>query len=500
MSFLSVGGRGLRPARPVRRRTACCVTRLARSEPQVPSPPTGQHGDRRDRPGRRCEGPGREAHGPAGIFLRLCLAVLLTSFWPGTRLSAQSDGTPAGSLSDGRETPLLGGGSRWVRVETLDGEVLDGELVELTGRGAVVSESARKRRFVSRDLLRIRFSDQPVPGASVPSVYLVNGDRVFGQPYEIQDEQLLVRWTLSDGARTVAVPLETVRLFLLAPFYTGGKVPRPIWAERLRDPLDPTRVVRPVDGKDVALLYNGDRIEGELLGWNGREFSFRTPVGPASVVTSRVVGVALNPQWSSFPDVPAEHQVVLLRDGSRHTTTTLRLDARGRLQLTLAFGGQLTVARRDLVSAQFFGDRAVYLSDLQPVRFRHTPFLSGHWPLERDANVLGGGLRLRGRQFVKGLGVHSRSEVTYDLNGRFARFHAVAGLDDVAEADAAADFAVQVDGRTLWKRTLRRTDPPASTGWLKVESAKRLTLLVDFGPHADIQDRADWCDALLVRP
>jgi hypothetical protein len=74
----------------------------------------------------------------------------------------------------------------------------------------------------------------------------------------------------------------------------------------------------------------------------------------------------------------------------------------------------------------------VYLSDLTPVE---TP-INGYGPYERDrANGDQGAgdgppLRLRGTTYAKGLGVHARSVLVYNLGGFCDRFRAVVGIDD----------------------------------------------------------------------
>ena len=43
------------------------------------------------------------------------------------------------------------------------------------------------------------------------------------------------------------------------------------------------------------------------------------------------------------------------------------------------------------------------------------------------------------------------------------------------------------------------TSAPAAIGPLDVTGAQRLALIVDYGELADINDWADWCDAVVIR-
>lgn len=142
----------------------------------------------------------------------------------------------------------------------------------------------------------------------------------------------------------------------------------------------------------------------------------------------------------------------------------------------------------------------VALSDLKPVEYKFTPYLSTHWPLMQDRNVVGGELRLRGTAYPKGLGMHSKSRVTYDLKEQYSRFQAVIGIDDSAGGRGTAVFSVEVDGKRLFtSQPLTGMSPAFSVKPIDLRGKKRLTLIVDYGPRGDILDHADWCDAVLIK-
>ena len=91
--------------------------------------------------------------------------------------------------------------------------------------------------------------------------------------------------------------------------------------------------------------------------------------------------------------------------------------------------------------------KIVYLSDLKPESMAYTPF----FPLEKELPAQLQFFRLArgpepgieaaaagGKQFRKGLALHSRTEAVYYLPGRFRRFEAVAGIDDDVRPARAA--------------------------------------------------------------
>jgi hypothetical protein len=122
------------------------------------------------------------------------------------------------------------------------------------------------------------------------------------------------------------------------------------------------------------------------------------------------------------------------------------------------------------------------------------------WPLRNDRNVRGGFLTVRGVEFPKGLGVHSRSNVTFRLDGKYRWFHARLGIDDETIGKGSVAFEVLVDGkRTFRSDVLTGTSAPVLLERLDVSGTKLLTLRVDYATLGDIQDHADWCDALLIK-
>jgi hypothetical protein len=131
------------------------------------------------------------------------------------------------------------------------------------------------------------------------------------------------------------------------------------------------------------------------------------------------------------------------------------------------------------------------------------PYLSIEWPFERDRNVVGGPLAASGRRYLKGLGMHSASRITYRLDGKFRRLDATAAIDDSANKKGSVTFGVYVLRDNQWKSAytsavMRGGDAPLLVS-VNVESAQGLTLTVDFADRGDELDHADWLDARLVK-
>ncbi len=143
-------------------------------------------------------------------------------------------------------------------------------------------------------------------------------------------------------------------------------------------------------------------------------------------------------------------------------------------------------------------EQVTYLSDLNPVSST-----SPYYGVKRDRSLLGSPLTIGGQTFEKGLGVHSPSEIVYNLGGKYALFQSYVGIDD-SVGDSAVDgsvrFHVYVDG-VLVKSSSRLTGSMgAELLSVDVRGAQTLRLVTDTGglpQDNDYKDHANWADAKL---
>jgi hypothetical protein len=153
----------------------------------------------------------------------------------------------------------------------------------------------------------------------------------------------------------------------------------------------------------------------------------------------------------------------------------------------------------DVQDVRFRGGRVTYLSDLTPSKVEESPFFGRKYPWRRDVSLLGEPLKMGGRPFERGVAVHSRSSLTYDLNGRYATFEALVGFDDASMGKGRVDCRVFADGKEIYANPDLRADAPPVKLSLPVSGAEQLRLLVDFGKGQDTGDRVIWANARLYR-
>jgi hypothetical protein len=154
-------------------------------------------------------------------------------------------------------------------------------------------------------------------------------------------------------------------------------------------------------------------------------------------------------------------------------------------------------------SKVFFPTRIVrmltkkWLSD-RPVEM--TAIKQDEKPLAFDTECYNGHpLKIRGREFRKGLGCHAKSEITYKLDPRsgWKIFTAYVGIDDNSAPVGTVEFLVYVDGKIAarsGKLTMKNQAVPI---WADLAKAKELKLVISDCGDGINGDIADWGEACL---
>jgi alpha-galactosidase len=137
-----------------------------------------------------------------------------------------------------------------------------------------------------------------------------------------------------------------------------------------------------------------------------------------------------------------------------------------------------------------------YLSDTP-----WTYVANGFGPVERNTSngesKPGDGqpIRLRGRTYEKGLGVHAPSLVRYRLQQTCTRFTADVGVDDETAGAGSVVFEVWSDGQKLYDSQLVTGTTPARHVDVDLGGKRDLRLFVGTGGDHNGKDHADWADA-----
>ena len=121
------------------------------------------------------------------------------------------------------------------------------------------------------------------------------------------------------------------------------------------------------------------------------------------------------------------------------------------------------------------------------------------WQVMKDRSVSGGPISIGGVKYARGLGVHSDSKLTFNLDGQFSTFHVVPGPDDAHRGQL--EMIILMDGKEVYRSGVvtSQTFGLAEALELPVAGANQLTLLVEQADGSNGGDHANWADAYLSR-
>jgi len=371
---------------------------------------------------------------------------------------------------DPRVGPITEWGADRMTVRTADGPVsLDTkEITDISRRGAGPSD--------------------------VPSnvwVELVDGSRLAGAEYTVREGRAAI--TRPSGEVTDVSARDVAAVRLQAPTEAMAAE----WS----------RLVESEPDADLLVVSKGDSIDyhrGTLGDVSGQTVAFHLEGDVVSVKRSKVFGLVY--YRSAGRRLPEVACWLTDADGSRWAACSVRLEG-DEFRWTTPLGLEVARPAADVARIDFSPGKIVYLSDLEPESIVWTPYFGPARDLPAMARLFGpredrgldpGPLALDGKQYERGLALHSRTRLVYRLPGRFRRFKAVVGIDDRVRPQGNVRLLIRGDDRPLFDATVAGTDPPLSVD-LDLSGVRRLAVLVDYGADLDVADHLDLCNARIVK-
>lgn len=161
----------------------------------------------------------------------------------------------------------------------------------------------------------------------------------------------------------------------------------------------------------------------------------------------------------------------------------------------------------EIAEMVFFNGSFIFLSDLAPsasVEYGDiclpgtTKSESFPWQRDRSTMQKRPPMKLSGKIYRKGIGVHSYSALTFDIGGNYKRFQALAGIDDDVPKPGNVTVEIYGDDRELLqKTTVKSGDKPFAID-VDVTGVKSLKIVVDFGEDGYHNDHCDMANAILI--
>jgi hypothetical protein len=191
-------------------------------------------------------------------------------------------------------------------------------------------------------------------------------------------------------------------------------------------------------------------------------------------------------------------QVFRMASGDLISAQWVGLSEKG-VQLKSAWETDLELPREAVVEVTGRNTKMVNLSEMTPLTVEQVPYFDRIIPWVKDKAWNNRPLRLDDKTYQRGLAVHSRCFLTYDLNAEFSTFRAILGFDEEAGDRGRVVCRVLVDGQELFAKPDFRSGEKAVPVEVSVKGGKQLRLEIDFGEDEDVGDRVIWANARLYR-
>ena len=392
-----------------------------------------------------------------------------------------------------------------VEVQTLTGESIVGQLVELKQDRIAIAVGGERREISRTELSKVTFTKKS-DLASVPTVWveLVDGSVLPATSFSVQGGQAEL---VPAGAAAVKLAVRLVRSVRFKQQNAeqrsewdkirGSRARSDLIAIRKADRIDYIKgVLREVDAKTVQFELDGERIP---------------------VAIEKVEGLIYH--QTGVVDLAPELFRVTDGYGTRLAGASLTATA-DSVRFTTSTGVQIERRYNDLRQLDFSAGKIVYLSDVMPQAVEWTPFFEApqlseslqefYRPKMDRALTRGKSSDKEGKlqlmvdeegtiaTFDKGIAMHSRSSIKFDVPVDVRRFRALVGIDARVRQHGHVRFVVRGDGGELYAADVSGTGLPSDVS-IDITGVRQLELFVDFGKNLDVGDHLNLCNARLIK-
>lgn len=372
-----------------------------------------------------------------------------------------------------------------------------GTLLGLTDDGAIHLQSAGMRLSLPR-LIELRQDQKNLPPRLTRNfVSLSNGDRLplDADAAAILDNGRLRLWPHPALPGFTAKNLNLFAANVVLLFWSlpdGVDDPERFFAQLQDEPRK----------RDAVYLKNGDHLEGAVIGLDGKTGCTLDIAGrKVQTAWSKLAGIAFNTDRLARLRTKKAYYRAVLDGGARVNFVDMKFEDKPRRFVgKTQFGVAFEIPESSLLALDVCQGPAVVLAEQTPARYEHRPFLGASWALAKDAAATGGPLCLAGDTFEDGIGMHAPSQVSYKLDGKFERFHALVGID-AASKRGRAKVALELDGKRIDLHDGKELTIQNAPLLIRqdVTGVRRLTLIVDVGSFGDVQADINWAKARLVK-
>ncbi len=313
------------------------------------------------------------------------------------------------------------------------------------------------------------------------ALHIAGGDTLFGSPGGVKDGRLT--WK-TDAFGELRVKLSDCRALV------RRDAAAPV------DQIDDKRV------EDVVGFSNGDAQKGFIADVDAEQIVL--DIGdsriPREIASIHYILFA-SPARAAAGDESAIR--VRLVDGSALTASTVRTRNDG-LIMTVRDGDEREVPLDALAALEHLNGPVAWVSVRMPVSIEQTNFVIEHppsFPTRMNRTVDGKPIRFGKTTYSRGIGVHARSVIVFNVDPAYPWFRTQYAIDPDQPRTDKADVTVRIkaDDKILHEVAHFRGGHLSPVVLVDLSGARQLTLEVDFGANAESQDRFNWIESAYLK-
>ncbi|WP_339729895.1 NPCBM/NEW2 domain-containing protein [uncultured Gimesia sp.] len=370
-----------------------------------------------------------------------------------------------------------------VEVTSLSGPSVSGNLQSLNETVINLKQEDASKTYPLSETLNVRFpKNRYQRSLEAPlTIRLIDGSRFPVQSLQSNTRQIKVS---GDQTGTLILPTNQVSSIR---FGTLNSNINASWEKLLNGKSNKDLLV--VQKENVL-----DFIDGVVGSITDDKIQFFTGDDEVAVNRKRVFGIIYFRQPAS--NTPPFCSIHLTSGGLIHASSITYSGT--EFEATLQSGARAQFTPPSIANLDFSQGKVRFLSDLEPRNIEYTPFFDTIWKYRKDKHRDGGPLRLDGKEYARGLYIHSKTLLQYRVKEEYRNFRAIMGIDDSVPGIGFVYVEIKGNGRTLYSGNVRSSDPPIELN-LDVRGVRDFEILVDFGDNLEICDHLDLCEARLIK-
>ncbi|HVK14963.1 MAG TPA: NPCBM/NEW2 domain-containing protein [Gemmataceae bacterium] len=408
---------------------------------------------------------------------------------------------------------VVGAPAPAAELSTLDGKKFTGEITAIAGNELTFKVGMKEEKFLVTAINAVVVGANPTPprtGLKHTTVELTDGSFFRCQSVVFRGGTAELKLLGADN-RTINVPVrpalfavnrEAGSLKLEQDFRTEvsrrGTFDR--WIRKKEGKTEDGKPIEALDG--VPGTFGDGDADGGTIGFTLEGEGQGTPLRMTQVAGMIFARRPLGKDEA--PPPPAVCKVLDL-DGNEYVAAAVARTDKG-YGVTTVTGVKVELAEKAVSKFDFAAGSVKYLSDLDPVGLD----LSGTEPhkYQRDGNLDRRMIELvldpatgKTETFPKGLTLHAKTMITYELKGQYKSFRAMAGVDadKLNEAPSAVKLTIDDGTQVLYKGTIKKGEKPVDLN-LSVQGVDRLKITVESdAPGLDLGNQVSLGNARVLK-